>query len=235
MPNLQFSMDMTISTAKKAAGYAAAELVNEGMLVGLGSGSTVAFFLERLAERCTAGLRILCAASSTHTQQQALSLQIPLADINHLQRLDVTVDGADEITPSKLMIKGGGGALLREKILAAMSDEMIVIVDQSKLVDRLGRFPLAVEIVPFGWLATIRHLQERGFNGQLRCSLPQRPYITDNENFIYDIAFPAPLDDPEAIEQQLVAIPGVLQTGLFFRLAGRVIIGKADGTVEIRT
>lgn len=225
---------MTHERAKKAAGEAAADLIRNGMRVGLGTGSTASAFIIALARRCSEGLDIECVSSSVPSFILAQSLDIPLIDINSIDRLDVTVDGADEIDAQKVMIKGGGGALLREKILAAMSEEMIVVIDESKLVESIGKFPLPVEIIPFALPATIRHLTEAGYRGELRRNANGKPFITENENLIYDLQIGTPIKEYNALQERLLRIPGIVDTGLFIGYAGRVIIGHLDGTVEIR-
>ena len=217
---------------KKAAGFAAAELIENGMLVGLGTGSTVYYFIEKLIDRVKEGLSIRAVSSSIASENQAKEGGIPCADINTITSIDLTVDGADEITSEKVMIKGGGGALLREKILANISREMIVIVDESKVVEKLGKHPLPVEILPFARGAIIDKIKKLGFQGSLREHNKNGPFITDNGNMIYDIHFECLRDDPEKDHEKLLRIPGVLETGFFFNLAGRVIIGKDDGTVD---
>ena len=220
--------------AKEAAGKAAAELVQEGMLVGLGSGSTASFFIQLLGKRCQQGMHIKALASSKESHKQAIALGIPLIEIDHCSQLDLTVDGADEIDPQKRMIKGGGGAFIREKIIASMSREVVVIIDESKQVKRLGDFPLPIEIIPFAYLATIHHLENAGYSGSLRKNDQQTPFITDNGNYIFDIQLSRPTETPEKEEQKIQKIPGVVETGFFFNLAGRIIIGYNDGHVEIR-
>lgn len=227
--------ERTAQTGKSAAGKAAADLVEDGMLVGLGTGSTASFFIESLIARCREGLRITVVTSSVRSLEQAKAGNIPIAEINSLTALDLTVDGADEIDPLKRMIKGGGGALLREKILATMSREMVVVVDEKKLVNRLGAFPLPVEIVPFAFKATIARINDKGYQGVLRKGADGAPYVTDNGNCIYDIHFKELRENPEQDDDILRRIPGVVTTGFFFHLAGRVIIGRGDGTVEIRS
>lgn len=227
------AMKNTAELSKKAAGYAAANLVQDGMTVGLGTGSTAAFFISRLAERCKEGLKVHTVASSQKSWDLARQNHIPTLDINELTSLDLTVDGADEIDRQMRMIKGGGGALLREKIVASMSKEMIVIIDSHKLVDALGTFPLPVEVIPFAWRATLNHLQRCDFTGHLRLNADGSLYITDNGNYIYDIAFSSPPVNVEAIDCRLKSIPGVLETGFFFNLAKKMIIGYPDGQVEV--
>lgn len=217
-------------TAKQAAGETAASLIEEGMVVGLGTGSTAAYFIEALAKR---KLSITAIASSKQSEKLAKGAGIKLADLNEVLTLDVYVDGTDEIDVKKRMIKGGGGALLREKIVASSSQEMIVIVDASKKVSQLGAFPLPVEIIPFGYKATLNKLRDVGFDAHMRLTTENALFVTDNGNLIADIHFNKVLEDPERIETLIQKIPGIVETGFFFNLAGRVIIGKDDGTAEI--
>lgn len=219
--------------AKSAAGKAAADLIHSDMIVGLGTGSTAAFFIESLAQRCREGLKIKAVASSKKSYEQALMLQIPLVDINTLSQIDIDVDGADEIDSQKRMIKGGGGALLREKIIACMSKEMIVLIDAKKQVDYLGAYPLPVEIIPFAHLATQHHLQQQGLFGNMRMTKDNKLYVTDNGNYIYDIQLKHPCKNPEEIDTKIRSIPGVVETGFFFGLAKKIIIGFNDGKINI--
>jgi ribose 5-phosphate isomerase A len=220
--------------AKAAAAQAAADLVSDDMLLGLGTGSTASLFIEKLASRCQQGLKVSAIATSEKSRIQAEQLGITIVDVNSISTLDMVVDGADEIDNQKRMIKGGGGALLREKIVASMSKEMVVIVDENKVVDRLGAFPLPVEVVPFGLKATLYHLQKRGYQGRLRQTSDESLYYTDNGNLIYDISLNTPYQNPERDQENIRRIPGIVETGFFFNLAGRVIIGYRDGRVEIR-
>lgn len=224
---------MHTDIAKKVAGEAAAELVQEGMTLGLGTGSTANYFIRKLAERCQSGLNIKAVASSVQSAELAKTLGIPVVDIDPYIDLDLVVDGADEIDYQKNMIKGGGGALLREKIVATMCKEMIVIVDAKKRVSKLGSFPLPVEIVPFAWRATLHHLASREFFGNLRLTPEKLPYVTDNGNYIYDIVPESLVGDLGNLNLQIQTTPGVVETGFFFNLAGRVIIGHEDGRIEI--
>ncbi len=215
---------------KKAVGYQAAELIQNGMRVGIGTGSTVYFFIERLIQRCKEGLMISTFSSSVTSEKQAREGGIPI--LTEMTELDITVDGADEIDPQKRMIKGGGGALFREKILANASQEMIVIVDESKLVSYLGKCPLPVEITTYATPSIIRQINEAGYHGHIRMTAENTPFITDNGNYIYDIVFDSPLAFPEEDEEKLIYIPGVIDTGFFFNQAGRVLIGYQTGEVK---
>lgn len=225
---------MTKELIKKAVGYRAAELIQAGMLVGLGTGSTVFFFIEKLIQRCKEGLKIQAVASSSHSLSLARKGNIPLIDIEKITALDITIDGADEIDSKKRMIKGGGGAHVREKILANMSNEMMVIIDESKLVSELGRCKLPVEVLPFAHLTTLHMIKKAGYNGKLRKKSNNSFFITDNHNLIIDIHFDETRAHPEKDHETLIHIPGVVDTGFFFNLAGRVLIGFNDGQVIIK-
>ena len=225
---------MSTDAIKKAVGYKAAELVQDGMRVGLGTGTTSFYFIEKLVQRCREGLKIHAAASSTRSLEQAKQGGIPLLEIDTINSLDLTVDGADEIDPMKRMIKGGGGALVREKILASMSREMIVIVDEKKLVSTLGKCKLPVEILPFAKMATLHQVAKAGYSGEFRKQADGGLFFTDNGNHIIDIQFDQLRENPEGDHETLIHIPGVVDTGFFFNLAGRVIVGFADGQVIIK-
>lgn len=220
-----------LESAKKAAATYAASLILEGQKVGLGTGSTAEYFIEALGTRCQKGLKITALASSKKTHELAQKAKIPLLDLSHL---DVTVDGADEIDPQKRMIKGGGGALLQEKILARMSREMIVIVDETKLVSRLGNCNLPVEIIPFGEKATIEQINNLGFSGSLRLTPSGKPFVTDSGHHLFDIDPSAIHFNPSEDHLRLLQIPGVVETGFFLDYASRVIIGFLDGEVVIQ-
>jgi ribose 5-phosphate isomerase A len=229
MPPQETSKDQM----KQAVGYKAAELVQNGMLVGLGTGSTAHYFIQRLIQRCQEGLKITAVSSSERSAEMARTGGITILEADVFIKIDLTVDGADEINPQKYMIKGGGGALLREKIVATSSTEMVVIVDESKLVRQLGAFGLPVEIVRFGYRATISKLLQAGYQGVLRQAQDGSPYVTDNGNYIFDVRTPTLGAIPEDDENKIKNIAGVVETGFFIHIAGRVIVGFNNGTVEI--
>jgi ribose 5-phosphate isomerase A len=217
---------------KRAAALRAVAEVGDGMVVGLGSGSTAAFALEGLAERIAGGLRVLGIPTSDAMAALARRLGIPLASFDEHRRIDLTIDGADQVERGTLhLIKGLGGALLREKIVAAASARLIVAVDESKLVDRLGdRTALPVEIVPFGWQTTLDRLAALGSAPRLRRAGAQ-PFTTDGGNYIADCAL-REIPDPAALEARLSAVIGVVETGLFIGLASTIVVGRPAG-VEI--
>lgn len=218
---------------KRAAARAAADLVTSGMRLGLGSGSTFLLVLERLAERCrTEGLQIAGVPTSVGTQTAAQKLGVPLLSLDDVDVLDLAIDGADEIDPRKNMIKGGGAALLREKIVAASAREMLVVVDAGKRVEVLGAaFRLPVEILPFGARQTTAAVAATGCAPELRQRSDGQPVVTDNGNWILDCRYPG-IHEPELLHDRLNAIPGVIDNGLFVGLAGRVFVGHADGRVD---
>jgi ribose 5-phosphate isomerase A len=214
---------------KRAAAARAVEEVADGMVLGLGSGSTAEFALEILARRVAQGLRIAAIPTSEHTGALARRHGVPLTSFAEHRRIDLTIDGADEVEHGTLnLIKGLGGALLREKIVAAASDRMIVIVDRSKLVDRLGtHVPLPVEIVSFGWQTVLERLSGVGAVPTLR-RIGEEPFVTDSGNYIADCAFPA-FADPAALEIQLAGLIGVVESGLFIGLATTIMVGGESG------
>lgn len=213
-----------MSHAKRAAALAALEYVKPGMKIGLGTGSTTVFFIEALGQK---HLDIQALPTSKASEALAKKWDIPLLNPDTVSSLDLTVDGADEVDSRWRMIKGGGGALLREKITAALSKRAIYIVDESKVVERLGKHSLPIEVLPWAKEGTKRLLAENGFNGRFRPD-----YLSDNQNLIFDIRFDSPMDDPEEVEKRLKTIPGILATGLFFNLASELIVGYSDGSVK---
>jgi ribose 5-phosphate isomerase A len=221
---------------KEVAGARAAELVRDGMVVGLGTGSTVHFALLRLAERMRAeGLRIRGVPTSIDTERKAGELGIPLAGLESVERIDLTIDGADEIDGQFRMIKGGGAALLREKVVASLTDCEVIVVGPDKLVAVLGRaFPLPVEVVPFARPVVERVLRRLGGEPVLRRASGGDPLQTDNGNQILDSRFPSGIRDPAALERVLALTPGVVESGLFIDLAHVLVIGHPDGRAEVR-
>lgn len=216
---------------KLAAGRKAVDLIEDGMIVGLGSGSTAECFIRALID---ASKSIKAVSSSRASADLAKHGGIEVLDINSVPRIDITVDGADEIDPQKRMIKGGGGALVREKILANASDEMVVIVDETKLVPSVGKGKLPIEIIFYGSPATRMNIEKIGFHGKWRLNDNQTLFITENGNLIFDITFDSPPQNPEQLHDTIRRIPGVVDTGFFFGLAKRVIVGYPDGKTQLR-
>jgi ribose 5-phosphate isomerase A len=216
---------------KRRAAVWAASQIEDGMAVGLGSGSTSALVIEEVGRRVAAGLRITAIATSEQSQQQALGLQIPMSDFAHLQKLDLTIDGADEVQEGTLnLIKGHGGALLREKIVAMASRQLLIAVDPRKLVTTLGSvFALPVEVVPFGWETTAARLRDLGFAPERRMKDDGQPYITDGQHYILHCELPQSGLTPEQAAERLKATLGVVEHGLFLGMAKRVVIGGPDG------
>lgn len=223
-----------MSRAKEAAGRAAAEHVRDGMTVGLGTGSTVHFVLERLAERVRAeGLALRGVPTSLDTERKARALGIPLVGLDEVDSIDLTIDGADEIDARFDMIKGGGGALLREKVVAALSRRELIVVDRSKVVERLGvRFALPVEVVPFARAFVARRIAALGATWMLRAGKDGAPALTDNGNEILDCRFAGGIASASALERELDQIPGVVESGLFIGLAHALVVGEEDGRVR---
>ena len=225
---------MDIEAQKRAAAARAVEFVRPGMRLGLGTGTTAKHFVDLLAERVRAGLDIVAVPTSEATRASAERLGIALTTLDETPELDLTVDGADEIAPDLTLIKGGGGALLREKIVASASAQMIVIADQSKCVAVLGRFPLPVEIAPFAAEATRRAVEaaaaETGCPGPavLRKDRYGLAFVTDGGHWILDAQLQS-IRNPQALAARLAAVPGVMEHGLFIGLARTAIVGGPDG------
>ena len=225
---------MNADTYKRDAAAGALEFVKPGMRLGLGTGSTARPFVELLGERVRAGLDVIAVPTSEATRAQAEQCGIPLTTLDDTPELDLTVDGADEISPDLTLIKGGGGALLREKIVAAASARMVVIADASKWVETLGRFPLPIEVVPFGLGATERAvaaaIKATGNSGPLtlRRDKAGLAFVTDGGHFILDAALQR-IADPRSLGERLTAIPGVVEHGLFIGLARTAVIAGPQG------
>ena len=225
---------MDADVLKRQAAARALEFVQPGMRLGLGTGSTARHFIELLAERVHAGLNIVGVPTSEATRADAQRLGVPLTTLEETPELDLTVDGADEIAPDLSLIKGGGGALLHEKIVASASAQMAVIADESKWVQTLGRFPLPIEVVSFGLAATRRAVEKAaaasGCPGaaHLRRGKDGHPFVTDGGHLILDAALER-IDDPRSLAARLSGIPGVVEHGLFIDLAKTAVISGPNG------
>lgn len=224
-------MEQPVNLAKKAAGEKAAEWVKSGMTLGLGTGSTVYWTILKLGEMVRQGLSIRAVATSQQSEDLARNLSIPIVSFSDIECIDLDIDGADEVDGNLCLIKGGGGALLREKIVAVNSSKMIVVADAQKLVPALGHFPLPVEIIPFGNELTLRALKKLNGSPVLRMAGSQ-PFKTDNGNLIADCHF-RQIQDPAVLSQQLNSIPGVAENGLFIELADILVIGTDHGETHI--
>ncbi|WP_248923859.1 ribose-5-phosphate isomerase RpiA [Paenibacillus hamazuiensis] len=216
--------------SKKAAAEKAAEYVRDHMVVGLGTGSTSYWAIQKLGAKVKDGLNIRAVATSVSSENLAKELGIPLIPISEIEQIDITIDGADEVDGEWNLIKGGGGALLREKIIASFSKELMIIVDESKQVNRLGKFHLPVEIVRFGNEITLKQLRTLGCDPKIRI-VDHKPFITDNGNYIADCDF-GTIERPGQLHNAINMIPGVVENGLFIKMATKVIVGFEDGSVK---
>ncbi|MFC4023960.1 ribose-5-phosphate isomerase RpiA [Oceanobacillus longus] len=211
---------------KKIVGEEAAAFVKDGMKVGLGSGSTVYWMIRKLGELVENGLKIEGIPSSTQTENWAHEFGVPLTDFSKVNKLDITIDGADEVDENLHMIKGGGAALFREKIIAQAAKELIIIVDASKMVTNLGKYPLPVEILPFAWERTANEISKLGCVPKLR-KKDAEILISDNGNYILDCPFNV-ITDPTNLNEEIKRIVGVVETGLFIGMATRIIVGDGE-------
>ena len=223
---------------KRRAAEAALAFVEDGMRLGLGSGSTAGQFVRLLGERVAGGLRVVGVATSGGTEAIAREVGVPLTTLDETPELDLDIDGADEIGPSLALIKGGGGALLREKIVANASRRMIVIADADKCVKTLGVFPLPIEVVVFGLSATTRAIERAAAELGLRGEIVVRKrnaasFVTDNGNLVLDASF-GRIPDPEALADRLAGIPGIVEHGLFLGFADLALVASAEGVAELR-
>lgn len=216
---------------KKIVGDKAAEYIKNGMKVGLGTGSTASYAIQAIGELVKNGLEVTCFPTSVASGMLAESLSIPLMEEHEVVRLDITIDGADEVDSNKNLIKGGGGALLREKIVGSVTDQYIIIVDDSKIVTQLGAFSVPIEVVPFAWEITAYHIEELGGETTLR-EADDGFFRTDNGNFILDADFGL-IDDPVSLEIELNMIPGVVCNGLFIEMADVIISANNKGEIEV--
>jgi ribose 5-phosphate isomerase A len=224
-------MPHDVDAQKAAAARQAVDLVRDGMVVGLGTGSTAAHAVRALGERVRQGLEVQGIPTSRATETLARQVGIALTGFDRTTRLDLTIDGADEVDEDLSLIKGGGGALLREKIVATATDHVVIVVDEAKVKTRLGAFPLPVEVVPFGWQVVAERVQSMGGRPALRKAPDGRPFVSDEGHWILDCAF-GTIRDPGTLSRDLHEIPGVVEHGLFLNLARTVLVGRADGTVD---
>jgi len=218
---------------KQRAARAAVELVESGNVVGLGSGSTATYVVRFLAERVRDGLKIVGIPTSLRTKQLAEQLGIPLTTLDECQQIDITLDGADEIDPQLNLIKGGGGALLREKIIASASRRFIIIADSSKQVEHLGKFPLPVEVIPFAQTLISSRIAPLGAQVVLRRYAYGNPFVTDEGHYILDCNF-GEIADPAALAEKLRAMPGVVEHGLFIAMAEMAVVARSGEIVRLR-
>jgi ribose 5-phosphate isomerase A len=217
---------------KEAAGRAAARLVHDGDVVGLGTGSTAYFAIIALGERVKEGLKIVGIPTSSQTTELARAVGIPLTTLDERPEIDITIDGADEVDPQLNLIKGGGGALLREKVVAFASKKMVVVADASKVVSVLGKFPLPVEVISFARTVIEKKITALGASPKLRAARDGSTYVTDNGNQILDCSF-GRIDDPRALARLLGDMPGIVEHGLFVGFARLVLVGRGTSVDEV--
>lgn len=218
---------------KEAAARASLHFVKDGQVVGLGTGSTATHFIKLLGEQVKNGLRVRGIPTSVRSRELAESLGIPLTTLDECQEIAVTVDGADEVDPELRLIKGGGGALLREKIVASATKQMVVVADATKQVQKLGKFPLPVEVIKFAQALVAKRITALGAQVQLRTGADGKPFLTDENNHILDCRF-GEIQDPVALARQLSDMPGVVEHGLFIGFASVVLVARGSEIVELR-
>lgn len=217
---------------KKMAAEKAVERIADGMTIGLGTGSTVKYVIKKLGEMINTGLKIEGVPTSLKTKKIAKKYGIPLVDLDEHTEIDLTIDGADEVDSYLNLIKGGGGALTREKIIAYHSKKELIVVDETKIVKKLGvGFPLPVEVIKYGWNATKKTLEQLDCTAELR-KIMDEVYITDNSNYILDCDF-GKINEPEVLEKEINSIPGVIENGLFVGLVDEVIVGSKQGIITL--
>lgn len=216
---------------KKVAGEKAVQFIKDGMIIGLGSGSTVYWTLKKLGEHIQKGLNVKGIASSVRTEKWANQFGIPLTSFSEVQQLDISIDGADEVDRNFNLIKGGGGSLLREKIVCSSSAQLIIVIDDFKLVSTLGNFPLPIEVVQFGWEVTAQRISMLGCHPILRMN-NNGVFISNNGNYILDCKFDL-IENPLSLHTKLKQLLGVIETGLFVGMVDKVIVGKENGHSQI--
>jgi len=225
-------MTINLDHEKELAARASLRFVQDGQIVGLGTGSTAAHLVRFLGEEVREGLKIKGIPTSSRTRDLAASLGIPLTNFDEYQQIDVTIDGADEIGPGLQLIKGGGGALLREKVVASASKKLVIIADSSKQVAALGRFPLPVEVVGFAQALVAKKIQALGATVKLRQGTDGKPFLTDEGHHILDCSF-GRIPDPPALARALSDTPGVMEHGLFIGMATIALVGKGEEVVQV--
>jgi ribose 5-phosphate isomerase A len=218
---------------KEAAARASLRFIQDGQVVGLGTGSTAAYFIKLLAERVRNGLRIRGIPTSLRSRDLALSLGIPLTTLDECQEIAVTVDGADEVDPQLRLIKGGGGAMLREKIVASATKQLVIVADSSKQVPMLGKFPVPAEVIPFAQALVTKRIAALGADVRLRTGADGKPFVTDENNHILDCRF-GPIRDVEGLARQLSDMPGLVEHGLFIGMASVALFARGSEIVELR-
>ena len=218
---------------KEAAARASLKFVQDGQVVGLGTGSTAAYFIKLLGERVKNGLRVRGIPTSVRSRDLALSLGIPLTTLDECQEIAVTVDGADEFDPQLRLIKGGGGALLREKVVASASKTVVIVTDASKQVPVLGRFPVPVEVIPFAQALVAKKISALGSQVSVRAGADGNPFVTDEHNHILDCRF-GEIGDADALARRLSDMPGIVEHGLFIGLASVVLLARGSEVEELR-
>ena len=226
-------MSTKLDHEKELVARASLRFVQDGQIVGLGTGSTAAYFVRFLGEKVREGLKIKGIPTAVRTRELAASVGIPLTNFDEYQQIDVTIDGADEIGPGLQLIKGGGGALLREKVVASASKKLVIIADSSKEVPVLGRFPLPVEVVGFAQALVAKKIEGLGAAVKLRQGADGKPFVTDEGHHILDCSF-GRIDDPPALARTLSDMPGVMEHGLFIGMASIALVGKGEEVVEVR-
>jgi len=218
---------------KEAAARASLRFIKDGQVVGLGTGSTAAYFIKLLAERVKSGLRIRGIPTSDRSRELAESLGIPLTTLDECQEIAVTVDGADEVDPQLRLIKGGGGAMLREKVVASATKQLVIVADASKQVPALGKFPLPVEVIPFAQVLVAKRITAMGADVKLRTEADGKPFVTDESNHILDCRF-GTIRDAEGLARRLSEMPGVVEHGLFIGMASVALFARGSEIVELR-